>query len=144
MQIPLGGHEGGLNLNMDPEVIARMVNKGKEAGKKLRDDFVFDHHRWVRLRTLMNEIETNLKGISRELDPTTVGRLFEAQRETPDDRRPFPYRMDDAEWCAKAQRRVEQLADLVEDWKKADGEATFFQPVTTAEPEPELRVTPNV
>lgn len=64
--------EGGMNLDMGPETIARLVGFGEEAGGLLVDRFApdetgaerFDEHRWVRALSLAPALETALKQMS--------------------------------------------------------------------------------
>ncbi len=54
-----GEHEGGLNLDMEKEVIQDIAERGGKAGEQLLN-FNFDLHRWVRLRLLLAEMEDQL------------------------------------------------------------------------------------
>jgi hypothetical protein len=47
--VALDAQEGGLNLNMPPEIVGRLTKYGELAGKKFVNDFNFDEHRWRRL-----------------------------------------------------------------------------------------------
>jgi hypothetical protein len=74
-EVWLEPHEGGLNLNMEPEVITALAERGERAGTRLRDRFVdsspeqvmsWDSHRWVRYRSgmaaltrMLNQFEHN-------------------------------------------------------------------------------------
>jgi hypothetical protein len=49
--------EGGMNLTMDSETIKKLSDHGREAGKKLVDDFDMDQHRWNRAMSLLPELE---------------------------------------------------------------------------------------
>jgi predicted acylesterase/phospholipase RssA len=60
VEIWLRPEEGGMNLNMPEETIRRLIQRGVEAGEKLRDRFsaaqdpgvpTWDGHRWARLRS---------------------------------------------------------------------------------------------
>ncbi|MEV4316288.1 patatin [Actinocrispum sp. NPDC049592] len=65
--IPQGPGEGGTNLFMCPEVIARLALRGHEAGAKLRERFTAecdgeapgftrtDRYRWIRMRLALRE-----------------------------------------------------------------------------------------
>jgi hypothetical protein len=54
--------EGGLNLTMPIATIERLMNKGKEAGGKLRRDFNWDQHQFTRYRMLMATLQHRLRG----------------------------------------------------------------------------------
>jgi predicted acylesterase/phospholipase RssA len=44
-------NEGGFNLGMEPRIVERLACRGTVAGRKLRDDFGWDLHVWIRLRS---------------------------------------------------------------------------------------------
>lgn len=46
--VALDTQEGGLNLNMPPEIVKRLTRYGELAGRKFLDEFNFDEHRWRR------------------------------------------------------------------------------------------------
>ena len=151
VQVRLREGEGGLNLAMEPRVIDDLVNRGKKAGTKLLSEFDFEHHKWVRLRVLLNQLESNLKEVGADrLDPQVIKDLLRDQSEED-----FPFNDDTSEpgWIVEAQERIEQLSTLIKKWSTAGSSAGgvdnsdrqgFFEPVTDAEPQPELRVTPDV
>jgi predicted acylesterase/phospholipase RssA len=139
VQVRLGKDQGGLNLGMDPDAIEDMENKGKKAGDKLCDEFDFTRHQWVRLRVLMNLLETNLAETREGPDLETIRTLVDRQsRET------FPFSTDrtkDEHWRTETMRRVELLANLASDWAR---QPNLFEPVSNEEVQPELRVTPDI
>jgi hypothetical protein len=51
VQISQRSNEGGFNLGMEPAIVERLACRGTVAGRKLRDDFLWDSHVWIRLRT---------------------------------------------------------------------------------------------
>jgi hypothetical protein len=128
-----------LNLGMDPDTLEDMENKGKKAGDKLCDEFDFTRHQWVRLRVLMNLLETNLAETREGPDLETIRTLVDRQsRET------FPFSTDrtkDEHWRTETMRRVELLANLASDWAR---QPNLFEPVSNEEVQPELRVTPDI
>ncbi|MDB5529847.1 MAG: hypothetical protein JWR51_2950 [Devosia sp.] len=63
-----GDHEGGLNLNMGADVIAKLSELGTLAGKKLVTEFDFDEHRYRRALSLLPEVEESLEGFSAAYD----------------------------------------------------------------------------
>jgi len=52
--------EGGLNLTMPPERIRLMGLRGEEAGKRILQDFDWDNHLWVRLRSVLGVSDPEL------------------------------------------------------------------------------------
>lgn len=57
--------EGGLNLAMGGETIARLADYGREAGQTLVSDFDFDEHRYRRALSLLPTLEGSLEGLSK-------------------------------------------------------------------------------
>lgn len=55
--------EGGLNIDMPPELVLRLSDYGKCAGDKLRDEFDLDEHRWRRFLVTMDRLEHSLAEI---------------------------------------------------------------------------------
>lgn len=171
-QIRLDDHEGGLNLTMPPEVINTVVQKGTEAGKAfaLPDaqhpvTFHFEHHRWVRFRVLMAQLERNLEhvqaffdGVATTTAPDTTNTTQSVQLPTPlpvlsfkelvqkQQQEQYPY-WRDTDWCTEAQFRVQGLQTLIDTWNK-DGLKRWGKPNFFTEnaptPNPVLRVTPEV
>lgn len=65
-RIFLTGKEGGLNLDMKPEVSRQLMLWGYEAGCKFTDgEFDFDEHRWRRLLVIFKNLEENLGTLDR-------------------------------------------------------------------------------
>ncbi|AOH85780.1 hypothetical protein AWL63_19335 [Sphingomonas panacis] len=65
-RIFLTDREGGLNLDMPPEVSRQLMRWGYEAGRKFTDGaFDFDEHRWRRLLVLYKHLEQNLEAMDR-------------------------------------------------------------------------------
>ena len=62
----LTDREGGLNLDMQPEISRQLMRWGYEAGCKFTNgDFDFNEHRWRRLLVLYKHLEHNLDEIDR-------------------------------------------------------------------------------
>lgn len=143
VQVPLAAHEGGLNLGMEPEVIARVAERGRKAGAKLSEGFKparFDHHRWVRLRVLINQLETQLERMGRSRATAVARYLVDEQL-----RGGYPYPFEERE-------RIERSAAAKEFVGEVEGAISFLQRVPGdrfpsipgEDPEPALRVTPDV
>jgi hypothetical protein len=75
--ISLAWEEGGLNLDMDRELIERLTKRGSAAGAILRDRFAgrdpecaldWDNHRWVRYRSAMTLLEEYLGELKKKYD----------------------------------------------------------------------------
>lgn len=83
----LGDGEGGLNLEMEPEVIARLSERGRWAGIKLRrrfagpaaappevvDKLSWDNHRWVRYLEAMPALQDLLTAFAQVHDHPNPG-----------------------------------------------------------------------
>jgi len=136
--VPLGSKEGGLNLDMEPEVIEAISLRGKRAGEILLG-FDFDQHRWVRLRVLLNELETQLKGAHYALRSVIDERLVERQS---DGRFPHPFPPDQRERSQDAKDLLRRLDELVAYLEQES--AVRFPPIPGEDPQPALRITPNV
>jgi predicted acylesterase/phospholipase RssA len=142
VQIRLRKSEGGLNLDMDPEVISELIDIGKSAGDKLRDDFNFEHHQWIRFRVLMKQLEANLIQFSTVLRSDPIySELFNQPRPDLSD---FPHFDTREDWQAQLNailQRLEALSDHIESWNQTDLHRDF-EPAP--HPEPTLRITPKV
>jgi hypothetical protein len=151
VQIRLARDGGGINLTMPPATIARLIRLGEEAADALLKQFNFEHHQWVRLRVLMEQLATQLNGMDARLDPALIGKLLTDQAR--DQQINFPYRIPSQTWRHEAAVRIGKLRDLIVAWETADAawraaylgqQTVFFPPPSRAEPEPELRVTPRL
>lgn len=65
--------EGGMNLTMRPEVVNRLSELGREAGRKLGEEFDFDENRWRRAVSILPEIEASLVGFSNAYEASPTG-----------------------------------------------------------------------
>ena len=109
-QIRLTRDQGGLNLDMDPETIARLVERGEEAGTKLRDEFRFKEHQWIRYLTAMRLLQPGLQdvaakfgGFDEELAAgMPAARSFRAA---------YP-----ADWCPPAAAATQKLLEVAAVW----------------------------
>ncbi|MEA5055425.1 MAG: patatin-like phospholipase family protein [Propionicimonas sp.] len=122
--------EGGLHLAMTPEVIARLSAKGALAGAKLRDDFDFELHRWLRFRIAMNGLSVALARFSDNLPD------FEANLPEPWVRPTYQFR---ASREARVRQAARDLAALADAWEADGWPANRDQP---PRPEPMLKFGP--
>src|SRR5215207_407538 len=153
VQVPLQKGEGGLYLSMDSETIGRLADRGRWAGVKLlesfdpaREDNGFEHHQWVRLRVLLNQLETQLEGMDEVLRAVTVGDLVGKQFE-----KRYPYYLEHRH--TEAGELLHKLGQLVEYLRQrhtihnmeiASDKHHLFPPVPGEDPQPTLRITPDV
>jgi hypothetical protein len=138
VQVPLGPKEGGLNLDMEPEVIRSISLRGKRAGKKLLG-FDFDLHRWVRLRVLLSELERQLEGAHEALRSVIHEGLVDEQLAGGF---PYPFPDDQEKRSKDANELLQRLHELGEYLEQRSGDR--FPPIPNEDPQPALRITPNV
>jgi hypothetical protein len=60
VNVLLNDKEGGINLDMPHATIQRIAYKGYLAGQAIAECFDFDHHRWVRFRLLLSQLEQQM------------------------------------------------------------------------------------
>jgi predicted acylesterase/phospholipase RssA len=138
VQIRMEQDEGGLRINMPPETIQRIVDKGRQAGEKLLNEFDFDHHWWVRFLVLMSQLVPNLVGVQAALSNPTIDQRFKNQISASP---PYPYPRD-LIWCDKVELHVKALLDLitsVQDSQMTQGSDIFEKDAPM--PKPILRMT---
>ncbi|WP_426754772.1 hypothetical protein [Myxococcus sp. Y35] len=138
VQLFLEKNEGGLNLDMPPDVIKGIQAKGRCAAERLLERYPgthsphFSEHRWVRMQVLMSELERQLFQITRLFPGTSKtdwrkhlkARFDILFQEQLDAQRPGYepwYRSQSKAWCDEARGRLEALLDLIETWDKAQG-----------------------
>ncbi|MBD0371166.1 MAG: patatin-like phospholipase family protein [Pyrinomonadaceae bacterium] len=141
VSIALSDKEGGLNLEMDSDIIKEVVTKGEMAGDKLLQYFKFEQHQWVRFRVLVRELERNLvrmkEVIADEPPAFDYHSLIEQQRR---EELFFPSKQGWGDDVAK-------LLDAVRAFMRTEGWTNHLGLMKEAPypvPEPKLRVTPNI
>ena len=114
VQVRLEKTEGGLNLDMPAETLARIAEKGTEAGRVLVDDS-FWPNRWTRFQVVMGQLEAELREIAARMNGTPaqfdVDWLLQEQKSAG-----FPYRKNNAAWKANVRAVLAALEKLVRDW----------------------------
>lgn len=146
----LDDNEGGLNLNMPPDLIDTLGTRGYYAGARLVEHFAtppgttsetsWENHRWVRYRSTMSVIADMLRGIYERFTKPMPGDLSYAeliQRENDD----LPgYKWEDIRQRAFAIKATTDLMELAEQWSQAPESFSSNAP----KPLPELRITPRI
>jgi predicted acylesterase/phospholipase RssA len=140
VHISMGASEGGLNLNMSPETIKTLTDRGGHAGQMLLDQFDFDNHAWIRYRSTMASLEAFL---------STFGESF--TNPLPEDLPIWEIIKGDSQadppsytWSDRrrriARKATEELAALHRSWATA---APHGFAVGAPQPQPVLRPTPH-
>jgi len=82
VRVPLSTREGGLNLDMPPERITDLTQRGVQAAEELLKHFdvppehqamTWDNHRWIRLRSLLGALEKLLRDTLHAWETPEVG-----------------------------------------------------------------------
>jgi hypothetical protein len=164
--------EGGLNLNMPPDLIATLSERGRQAGALLASRFTpawndpnvpelsWDNHRWLRYRTALATIEPFVSKLLKGwADDLTLGQLFPGYVPAP----PPPgertyaqiaaapghaYGALDPKQTLLARDMTAAVVAVAEDWVSRRGSdlpapATPSLQVDAPEPIPDLRITPT-
>lgn len=147
--------EGGINLNMPPELIDELGKRGEQAAKLLIEHFTlpadkielsWDNHRWVRYRSMMGLLEEMLKQIEFTMkNPAPGDRSYEDLILREFDEAPKSYRWKNNSQRTFAHKATGELMDLIAKWQTLranDPRATFN--TGTPRPQPELRIKPQV
>jgi predicted acylesterase/phospholipase RssA len=164
--------EGGLNLNMAPELIATLSERGRQAGALLASRFTpawddpnapelsWDNHRWLRYRTALATVEPFLSKLLKGwADDVTLQQLFAgyAPPPRPPGERTYPeiaadpqhaYGALDPQQTTLAADETAALVAVALDWVTRRGAdlpapATPSLQVGAPEPRPDLRITPS-
>jgi len=137
VRVRLRPEEGGLNLRMPSRIVAEIMRKGRLAGRALlpqepeaagrrRGGFTFDDHRWVRLVTLLSEIDQQLNDMRSAYDDVQADYATFLRNALTNDNLPVcpPYYTGSAEERALFARRIEALIALYTLWSDLDEETT--------------------
>lgn len=156
VQIRLNKDEGGINLDMPPETIRKLMDIGRDAATLLIPEdgatgrFNFEQHKWIRLRVLMAQLEVQLEQLQDSLEAESLQELLTKQR---DANAPFAFTRTEA-WSNYAQQKyIQGLYDLIRSWSEADtawqglnhdwGTDHFFDRDSPT-PRPVLRISPEL
>jgi predicted acylesterase/phospholipase RssA len=146
--------EGGINLNMPPELIVDLGQRGEQAARLLIKHFTlpaneielsWDNHRWIRYRSMMGLLEEMLEEIEFAIkNPVPGDRSYDDLILRDFDEAPNSYKWKNKSQRTFAHKATRELMDLIAKWQslRADPRATFT--TGTPRPQPELRVKPQV
>jgi predicted acylesterase/phospholipase RssA len=145
--------EGGLNLNMEPDKIEALGERGRFAGVKLRERFTgqdnspltWDNHRWIRYRSMFALLEQTLRDLRRAYRSPLFGdtpfkSLVERARTEP----PEGYRLSEPEQREFAARVTELIIALGDEWEEERKTSGQSFGAGAPRPTPELRVRPRI
>jgi hypothetical protein len=136
--IRLSSQEGGLNLNMPPQTIAGLLDRGEEAGSAILADFSWSRQLWERFRILAALLERNLQAIGAAPNWSLYQQLLGR-----DDFSQFDCTRDaDKAWRAAASSQVGSLLDLADRW--GQGAEVSLEVGDLPAPLPAMRITPDV
>jgi len=149
--ISLAGEEGGLNLDMDANLVARLTRRGAAAGTLLSDRFTgrdpfseldWDNHRWVRYRSTMTVLEEYLGRMRRsyEMPPIAENPSYPELVRRPVGTAPvgFPWPLEARDSMVDRDADFQQF---IRAWLQR-GEARFKE--GTPKPVPEIRMRPRL
>jgi hypothetical protein len=144
--------EGGMNLNMRPEDIQALSDRGRFAGVKLRDRFTgtdgspltWDNHRWIRYRSMMALIERMLHSFRRAYSWPYTNYSYENMVKRSETAPPNSYRWKVATQQEYAERLTDELDALASEWEREQAETEQSFAKGEPRPAPELRVRPRI
>jgi len=124
--VEMDKEEGGLNLNMERELIENLSLRGREAAGLLRRAYTagydsgriitWDNHRWVRLRSALAVMEQMhgefAEGVRGEGDGVEGGRTYQELIWRPDDDAPKSYKLRSDPRRRRAEDELERIRDL--------------------------------
>lgn len=108
VHVALTQEEGGLNLEMEPETIAALVDYGERAGHLLTDAFDFDENRWRRFLSAYAAFEEAFESLVEGYDG--------GFREFLDRVGPVSYKPPSEPKRQELLRRMERLVETVRPW----------------------------
>lgn len=136
VEIRTADSEGGMNITMTREQIARLAARGSEAASEF-GTFDFDTHQWIRYRTSMSEMSkvfTDMRDVwSDEHVPIT--------RFYADDFEHTAYPPQSARWLEQDEEATTALMKTVDAWSDRSRPAERSSP---PRPSPEFRITPRL
>ncbi len=162
--IRLADGEGGLNLNMGVSTIQTIAEKGGRAAERLRREFGFDEHRWVRLLVLLGRLEEEFIRLRERYEKVSENRdwrqellsqykgLLEMSRKGGREWYRAPSKELWPLWSSEAMQRMEALTELLDKWTSGstagiphprNTRMRYFFAYDEPMPESILRVTPE-
>ena len=138
VEIWLDSHEGGFNLDMSPETVADLVERGHSAGAVLRERFAtpfeasdpdappspfsWRTHRWTRLRGGLAALAEQLFALRRSEATTVPGEPTLREMLTRESDGPTSYAFASEAHRAAAVQALDRLLELVGSWERELGD----------------------
>ena len=120
--------EGGMNLTMPEQTILQLACRGALAGRTLGQRFDFAHHRKVRYRTAMSELQQAVTGMNDRYDAPLPSKVP-------------TYKVFVTRLGAPFARRTEELLAFVGRRQSEKPKPDFTR--NAPRPDPDLRITPH-
>lgn len=139
VHIALKEDEGGMNLDMDQEVLSRIAAKGGAAGDTLVREFDFNNHWWVRWRNVASATERFTIELAEGAGPAISTSYVAARASAITGEPPAPSYPFTGEQQRDAQRRLAVMIEQGELWADTEPDLTYRAP----RPLPQLRITPT-
>ncbi len=133
--------EGGMNLDMDPQVVLDLAERGRYAGQRA-DHFDFSNHRWVRLRSFLEVLEDLVVPAGNALRPQDRSGVVPTYREMIEGVPPPSYRNP---WNPAAGNVVaDAIVALADAYQSVStpGQPTRFEDGAPS-PEPQFQIRPR-
>jgi hypothetical protein len=142
VHIKLSPNEGGLNLNMPPDVIANLSDRGKIAGQLIIKNFDFSSHIFARYRITMCALQKYLNDLSNSwTQPLPQDRTgHEYVSGTKD---PLHYKPKSGNLRQLMLQALQQLTSLSTSWQSQIHKQQSFCKDGAPRPEPILRNQPK-
>lgn len=139
VHIALDTNQGGMNLNMDTEVLGKIADKGTLAGQMLVKKFKFNNHWWVRWRNVASSTERFLGEFAISAADPISASYAEAHQSASAGKSQSPSYKFTVAQNAEAQRRFKLMLQEGALWNYSDPDLTKGAP----NPLPHLRIMPT-
>lgn len=140
VHVGLKSDEGGLNINMPPELVRTLGKYGAQAGVDMRDEFDLDEHRWRRFLVAMDRLDHTLDEIAAAYNGQGGIESFATFLNR------YPYPPNPVSYKVAAQKHLETLktrvADLAELSRRWDTQPQIPD-TDLPHPKTDLRITPR-
>lgn len=139
VHVALAADEGGMNLDMADDVLARIAQKGTQAGERF-NDFAFDNHYWIRWRCLAAALQHYTQQVARTAKPELRVADYASVYALPEspEHAPPSYAFTSFFQRDESARLLRELVAKGESWSDMQPDLAQGAP----RPAPQMRVTP--